>query len=220
MAEIVIVGTGGLAREVLQVLLDLNEAGSSWSVLGWVDDNTEVHRTEVHGLEVLGGIDWLRGKDGLNVVVPVGSPHVRRKIVERIDALGSFSFPVLVHPRAWVGRQVQFGNGTIVCPGTMITTDIEIGEHVIINLDCTVGHDTRIGDFVTVAPSVNVSGNVDVGDGCDLGTGSTIIQGIEIGEWSIVGAGAVVVKPVPANVTAVGMPAKAIKEREAGWHLQ
>ena len=46
-----------------------------------------------------------------------------------------------------------------------------------------------------------------------MGGGATVIQGIEIGEWTVLGAGSVVNRDVPPNVTAVGMPAKPIKER-------
>ena len=44
-----------------------------------------------------------------------------------------------------------------------------------------------------------------------LGIGCVVIPSITIGESSVVGAGAVVVKDVPAKVTAVGVPAKIIK---------
>jgi acetyltransferase-like isoleucine patch superfamily enzyme len=48
--------------------------------------------------------------------------------------------------------------------------------------------------------------------------GANIIQGHSIGSWSINGAGAVVIENIPANVTAVGVPARVIKIREKGWH--
>ena len=38
------------------------------------------------------------------------------------------------------------------------------------------------------------------------------------GEWSIVGAGTVVTGTVPENATAVGVPARVVKRRPAGWH--
>jgi acetyltransferase-like isoleucine patch superfamily enzyme len=40
-----------------------------------------------------------------------------------------------------------------------------------------------------------------------------------VGRWSILGAGAVVTRPVPENCTAVGVPARVIKQRPEGWHL-
>jgi hypothetical protein len=47
-----------------------------------------------------------------------------------------------------------------------------------------------------------------------VGTGSKIINQVEIGKFSIIGAGAVVSKNIPANCTAVGVPAKPIKFHE------
>jgi acetyltransferase-like isoleucine patch superfamily enzyme len=40
-----------------------------------------------------------------------------------------------------------------------------------------------------------------------------------IGPWTIVGAGAAVTGDLPANCTAVGVPARPIKTRPDGWHL-
>jgi len=98
-----------------------------------------------------------------------------------------------------------------------MTTDIHIGEHVHINIGCTIGHDAVLSGFVTLNPSVNVSGNVEVSEGVEVGTRSVLIPHACVGEWSIVGAGSVVTKSLPANVTAVGTPAKVIKSRDVGW---
>lgn len=218
MRDLVIFGTGGFAREVLQIVLDLNDETPQWNVVGFADEQLDMRGTSIHDIPVIGGIEWFAGRSDVSVVVAIGGTASRRKVVQRIRDVSDVSFAVLVHPRAWVGRHVQIGEGTIICAGTSVTTDIQIGKHVILNLDCTVGHDTVIEDFVTLAPSVNVSGDVSLREGCDLGTGSVLIQGREIGHWTVVGAGSVIVKDIPANVTAVGAPAKPIKEREEGWH--
>jgi serine acetyltransferase len=44
-----------------------------------------------------------------------------------------------------------------------------------------------------------------------IGTGAKIVNHVDIGEGTIVAAGAVVAKSLPANCTAVGIPAKPIK---------
>lgn len=219
MTDIVVVGTGGFAREVHQLLEDAVADGEGWRVLGFLDDDPARAGDSVHDLPVLGGTSWLEGRK-VAVAVGVGSSAARRVLVKRIrsEAPGS-GFPTLVHPTAWIGNRISLGQGTIVCAGNALTTDLSIGDHVILNLDCTVGHDSIVEDFVTVAPSVNISGAVVVREGTDLGTGATIIQGVEIGRWSVIGAGAVVIRDIPANVTAVGTPAKPIKERAEGWHL-
>lgn len=220
MKDIVLVGSGGFARETLQVILDINDLGDRWNVLGFLDDNEAVHGEELQGYPILGPLDWLTGRENLAVVVAVGSTVARNRLVQRMAAIGEVEYPVLIHPKAWIGRNVTIGEGTIICAGCMITTDIQIRRFNILNLDCTVGHDSVLNDFVTAAPSVNISGDVHIGEGCALGTGSAIIQGIQIGEWSILGAGAVTIRDIPANVTAVGAPASVINERESGWHLK
>jgi acetyltransferase-like isoleucine patch superfamily enzyme len=111
------------------------------------------------------------------------------------------------------------GKGSIICAGTLITTNIKIGRHVHVNIGSTIGHDSILNEYVTLNPSVNVSGNVEIGTGCEIGTGSVLIPHVKVDEWSIVGAGSVVTKSLQANVTAVGAPARVVKQREPGWHL-
>lgn len=117
------------------------------------------------------------------------------------------------------GARISLGKGVILCAGSILTVDVAVQDFAAINLACTVGHDAVVGAYATIAPGVLISGNVTVGEGADVGTGTRIIQGVDVGAWSIVGAGAVVARQVPANSTAVGIPAKPTRERTDGWHL-
>lgn len=218
MKDLVIFGSGGFAREVLQIAQDQNEDQATWNVQGFLDDNSSLHGQELHDFPILGGADWLEGRESIWVVVAMGSPVIRRTVVQRVVRTGASNFATLVHPKSWIGRRVRIGEGSVICAGNLLTTDIEIRRHVILNLQCTVGHDSDIGDYVTSHPAVNVSGSVQVDEGAELGTGSNLIQGIRVGRWSILGAGTVAVKDIPPNVTAVGVPSQVVKERPDGWH--
>ncbi|MBI5442506.1 MAG: acetyltransferase [Deltaproteobacteria bacterium] len=218
MRRVVVFGTGGFAREVHQVIKDINRHVPTWEMLGFVDDNPAAHGTELHGLPVLGGREWAGSHREVAVAIAIGSPASRKRVAQALRAEGCTSFATLVHPAAWVGDNVTIEEGSIVCAGCLITTDLTIGRHVILNLGCTLGHDTLLADFVTASPSVNVSGCCRIGEGVDVGTGAKIIQGITLGEWSVVGAGAVVVRDLPPNITAVGSPARPIRSRPEGWH--
>lgn len=212
-------GTGGFAREVLQIAEDCRAEGEAIEVAGFLDGNPDVHGTTVHEYPVLGDQRWLASHPDVSLVIGVGNPVFKHRILASVRDVGHERFATLRHPRSWIGRRVSLGEGSIICAGVMVTTDVEIGNHVILNLNATVGHDAVLEDLSTVAPGVNVSGNVRVGQGTDVGTGASIIQGIRVGAWSIVGAGSVAVRDLPANVTAVGVPAKVIKARNEGWHL-
>ena len=218
--RLVIIGTGGLARELHELVEDINGMGAkAWDFTGWLDSNSAMHGTRVHDLPVLGDIDWLRENPDVYVVVGIGAPPTRRRIVERVRENGHNLFATLIHPTAVIGRRVEIGEGTVICANVTTTSDYRIGRHVLINIMATVAHDDVLHDYVTVAPSAVISGNVTIGEGTDLGTNATVNQGIEIGAWSIIGSGAVITKSLPANCTAVGAPAKPIKERPEGWHL-
>jgi sugar O-acyltransferase (sialic acid O-acetyltransferase NeuD family) len=212
MKDIVIIGAGGFGREVAWMIEDINKVNKEWNIVGFVDDNEAIQGTEINGYKVVGNIEWLRNQE-LSVVNAIGDPIIKKKVMERIEGSKNF-YPVLIHPSVIYSDKVSFGEGSIICAGSIITVNIEIGRHVIVNLDCTIGHDAVLGDYTTILPSVNVSGFVKTEECVNVGTGSAIIQGVTVGKNTVIGAGAVVVKDLPANCTAVGAPAKPIKFHE------
>lgn len=212
MQDIVIYGCGGFGREVLQVLHAINAVQPTWRCLGFLVDPGFETDTPVHGLRVASRPEALNCAPETAVTVGIGNPLAREAVVGRLIKFGLTNFATLVHPRAWVGNFVQLGEGTIVCAGSLLTTDIRIGAHVHLNIATTVGHDTRIGDFSTISPGVNISGKVTLGQRVEIGSAASIIPGVEIGADATIGAGAAVVKSIPAGCTAVGVPAKVIRQ--------
>jgi sugar O-acyltransferase (sialic acid O-acetyltransferase NeuD family) len=211
MEKIVIVGAGGFGREVKMLIDQINRYEHKYEFLGYYDDGFTIGSTINNNL-VLGSIDDLAKNDEIiSVVVAIGAPDIKRKIVEKLTR-STISFPTLIHPSVLLGDEfVSIGNGCIICAGTIITCNIEIKDFVILNLMCTVGHDTVIGSYASFMPSVNISGEVIIHEEVYVGTGAKIINQLEIGRQTIVGAGAVVSKTLPEKCTAVGIPAKPIK---------
>jgi sugar O-acyltransferase (sialic acid O-acetyltransferase NeuD family) len=218
MNNIAIYGAGGFAREVFQLICDINQNKKIYNFLGFIEDDSNKVGEEIHGFPILDGMNWLAENKETHVVIGIGNTSIKRKIAVRLTEKNIIS-PILIHPNVICGSNVHFGAGSIICASNVITIDIKFGQHVTLNLDCTVGHDVLIGDYSTIAPGSHISGNVYIGEGVDVGTGSSIIQGIHVGNWSILGAGAIVSRNIPDNVTAVGIPARPVKERDIGWHL-
>ena len=74
-----------------------------------------------------------------------------------------------------------------------------------------------IGNFVNINPGATICGQVSIGDGAYIGAGAVVKDKIRIGRGAIVGAGAVVVRDLPDGVTAVGVPARVIKQNDIDW---
>ena len=207
MQPIVVVGAGGFAREVADVIHAINAVNPTYTLLGYLDDNTEQWGVILNDFPILGGFAWPEMHADVTFVCGIGNPNIRKKVVERYTAQGRL-FATLIHPHAVTTRYIRYGAGTVITAGAVLTNNIQIGTHVHINLNTTIGHDSVIGDYCTLNPGVHISGNVTLGEGCEIGTGAAIIQGRTIGPWTTVGAGAVVVRDLPANVTAIGVPAR------------
>ena len=208
--DIAIIGAGGFGREVKMLIDQINNKKEEFNVIGFFDDNNSLGQV-INGTPYLGSIDdLLNFKEDISIAVGIGVPEVKTKIIQKLKSK-NFDYPKLIHPNVIIGDEVKVGKGTIVCAGTIITCNIVVENFVTINLLCTVGHDTIIRSYSSFMPSVNISGEVEIEESVYVGTGAKIINQLRIGKNTIVGAGAVVSKSLPANCTAVGIPAKPIK---------
>ncbi|TDS65010.1 acetyltransferase [Myroides indicus] len=215
MKDIAIFGAGGFGREVKTIIDAINKKKpNTYNFIGFYDDGID-KGTIINNFPVLGGIKELNQvEEGLALIVSIGDPKIKKKILDNIIN-SNIVYPTIIHPNVSISNDdVLIGSGTIICEGTIITCNIKIGDFVIFNLMCTVGHDTVIEDYCAFMPSVNISGEVHIQKSVYIGTGAKIINLLKIGENTIVGAGAVVSKTLPANCTAVGIPAKPIKFNE------
>ncbi len=220
-ARLVIVGAGGFGREVHDVVVAMNAAGTGVDLVGYVDDQGASDDLLARlGTSRLGGIDVLCSDDGddrpvagnVGYVIAIGAGAVRRTIDERLTAAGRRAL-TLVHPMATVGGDNRIAEGCILTAGSRVTTNITLGRHTQLHVNCTIGHDSVLDDFVSVFPGATVSGNVHLGEGVTIGTGANVLPGVTIGAGAFVGAGAVVTADIDERATVAGVPARPITPR-------
>jgi len=193
-----IIGSGGFGREVKQLLLDNNQ---NEEIVFFVDDNyideisIPLSRFDVNEFEV---------------VIAIGDPVKRKNIVDRLPINTKF-FTAVHKSVQLLDSNIQIGEGSILCAGTILTTNITIGKHCHLNLLSTIGHDTIIGDYFTTAPGTKISGNCKIGNNVYFGTNSSVREKISICDNVVVGLNAGVVKNITESGIYVGVPAKKIK---------
>lgn len=215
--ELLIFGAGGSGREIALWAERATWGGRPFRVLGLISDDD--FGQVIGGRQVWTLADAARRHPAASVVVAVGDPHLRSRLVELALAAGLRASPPLVHPGVWAeldADTANLGEGVVICPGSIVTTNVQIGAHAQINVACTVMHDCRVGAFSTLSPGVHLSGNNVLEPSVFVGTGAVTVQGrperpLEIGRDAVIGAGAVVTGNVAAGTTVVGVPAREVR---------
>ena len=125
-----------------------------------------------------------------------------------------------LHTRGYklIGRVIshlsRFLTGIEIHPGA------RIGDRFFIDhgMGVVIGETTIIGNDVTLYQGVTLGGtgkergkrHPTLGNDVIVGVGAKILGDVTIGDHARIGGGAVVLRDVPANTTAVGIPARAV----------
>jgi sugar O-acyltransferase (sialic acid O-acetyltransferase NeuD family) len=215
MKEVVIIGAGGHAREVLEILLSCRANGSGVHVLGFIEEDARTGAT-MCGLPILGDFRWFDSFETgrVEVICAVGTPEITKSLVLKARKLG-LRFASAISPLALISPSASIGRGVMIFPNVVVSCGVSIGNYVTLNVATTVSHDSRVGDYSSISPGVHIAGGVSIGRGCFAGMGCNVIQGVSVGDRSVLGAGAVVLDDVPAGVTSAGVPARIVSATAA-----
>ncbi|MGD9153329.1 MAG: acetyltransferase [Gammaproteobacteria bacterium] len=210
MKEVFILGAGGHAKVVVDILLSYDDV----NILGILDADENKIGNNILDIEVIGTDKILDSftPQKIFLVNAIGStaiPKKRAEIYKKFKSMG-YKFFSVVHKSACIARDVEIGEGAQIMAGAVIQSGCKIGTNAIVNTVASIDHDGRIGDNSHLAPGVICSGNVTVGNNTHVGVGAVIIQNIDVGDNCLVAAGSVVTKNIMAGSFVMGVPAKKV----------
>ena len=208
MKKIAIFGTGGHAKELLDLVWD-----QGYRNVCFLEKDVQNQHTLLD-FPILSESALAEFED-TDFAIGVADPVIREKIYNLYPHL---HYPNLVHSQASLGYgvldQLMHCKGIVVAAGARITNSCEFGNFIIVSFNSTIGHDCTLDDFVSVMPSANISGCIHLQSGVYIGTNATILPGKSpqalktLAHSSIIGAGAVVLKDTIPKAVYIGMPAR------------
>ena len=208
-----IIGAKGFAKEVLEVLHQLDQLDN----LAFYDDvNEDIRGLLYNKFPILKTTDeaalYFATIDN-KFTIGIGNPVLRKKLYDKFITLGGL-FTSTINKFNCGNYNVFIGAGSNILSGVIISNSVQIGIGAILYYNCIITHDCNIGDFVEIAPGATILGRCQIGDYAHIGANATILPNIIVGNNVIIGAGSVVTKNIPDNCVAVGIPAKIIKSLE------
>lgn len=208
----IVIGAKGFAKEVLEVLHQLDKLEN---LVFYDDVNTDVPEKLFGKFPVLRTIqevsNYFKTIDN-KFTIGIGNPVLRKKLYDKFTSLGG-NCTSTICSKAYIGNyDVQIGIGTNLLSGVIVSNSVTIGKGCIIYYNSIITHDSKMGDFVEISPNVTLLGRAKIGSYSQIGANSTILPDVIIGQNVIVAAGAVVTKNVPDNSMVAGIPALTKKE--------
>jgi acetyltransferase-like isoleucine patch superfamily enzyme len=148
---------------------------------------------------------------------------------------------VVLDAKGTSNRGIEIGHGVFLGRGTILSCkdgDIILGDHTNLGFHCEIfsgstvtvgrhglfaaqaylvggGHEFERHD-VAVIDQPRSSRGIVLGDNVWLGAGAKVLDGVCLGDGVVVGANAVVTADLPDGAIAAGVPARVLRQREAG----
>jgi len=206
--NLVIIGAGGLAREVYDLAHVCYQGFPEFNVKGFLSDGP----SSIESLgypPVISNVDEYEVQESDFFFCAIGNAKDRKRTVDIILAKGG-KFINLIHPTALISPSVVLGQGIAIKAYCSIASDVRIGDFTYLQGSVIIGHDVQIGKFCQVNSFAFFAGNVRVEDLCTINAGAKLIQKVVVEEGAKVGMGSVVLNKVKKGTTVFGIPAKKI----------
>ena len=195
-----IIGNGGLGREIFHSISKEEQS----EIIFFVEDH--FYSESKYNTLPLSKFDEKK----YEIIVAIGDSKVRENIINKLPK--NTKYFTFIHPSAQIhSDDVEIGEGSVICAGSILTTNIKIGKHSQLDRNTNIGHDCIIGDFFRTSPGSIISGNCNIGKHVYFGTNSSVREKIKICDNVTIGLNSGVVKDIKDEGIYVGTPAKKIK---------
>lgn len=207
MKNLIIIGAGGMGREVYNLATQCVGYKTEFEIKGFLDDNLNVlERFEIYP-PVIDTVQNYKVEEEDVFVCSIGSVKQKKVCIEKIRNRGGV-FISLIHPTSLIDKTVKLGIGAIVFSYAQIGSGAIVGDYVLIQSYSGIAHDVILGDYSRIDVHALCVGGVHVGNSVTIHSGAVVNHKVVIEDDATIGAMSFVIRNVKAGCTVCGNPAK------------
>lgn len=206
--ETIIIGAGGLARELESWINSNQETKERYNIVGYLNDDISINHT---GLvyPVIDEIDFSKISNNNFFLMGIADCNFKEKLLNEAQK-HEIKFVSYFHNTTLIGARTAFGIGVVALPYSIISCDANIGNLVFVNNGSQIGHDVFVGDCTSIMANVDIGGGAHIGKNVFIGSNAVILPGVKIPDNTVIGAGSVVLRSIKQSGSYFGNPAKKI----------
>jgi sugar O-acyltransferase (sialic acid O-acetyltransferase NeuD family) len=204
MKELIIVGAGGLGRELFSYIESDNPI---FNFKGFLDDRSNILDNTPRNPGIIGSPDTYIPGPNQVYLAAIGNSQARFRYTKHLRNL-DVDFGQVIHPAAHVSHMAKLGRGTIIGPRVGVSVDVNIGEFTFIQEYTVIGHDAVIGDWCQINSHCTLSGNCNIGNYVQIGPNCVVTSGAIIEDNVTIAPGSVVYGRIKSGLTVLGNPAR------------
>ncbi|KAA6322020.1 putative acetyltransferase EpsM [termite gut metagenome] len=213
MKNLIIIGAGGMGREVYNLAIQCPEYNTDFIVKGFLDDNINaLDKFDNYYPPILRDIKNYCVEENDFFTCSIGSVLLKKQCIEIISKKGG-KFLSLIHPTVLINPTAKIGIGVLVFPYAKITSHTSVGDFALIQSFANIGHDVIVGDYTRIDTYVLCIGGVKIGNNVTIHSKVILNHKVVVEDNATVGAASFVIKRVEEGTTVYGNPARLLYKK-------
>ena len=127
------------AEDYGQIAYEIAETMEKFDKIDFLNDKSELAVGEVSDIEKFAG-EYSFG------IVVIGNADTRYSLTKKLEE-NCYKIPVLVHPKAFVGKYATIRKGCIIEPMAVVNFGTDVSEGTIVSAGVIINHSVLVGAF-------------------------------------------------------------------------
>ena len=207
MEDLIIIGVG--FPDIIQTVEDINSDKKQFNLLGFLDDNTNLHNQKILNYPVLGSLNWIKENQNVKIINTIARDLPKRQVINQYLRSIGCRFTKLIHPSVNI-KYSKVENNVLISKFVYLEPRTIIKKDTMILPFCSIGHDVIIEKNCFIASGCHFGGFSNIKENCLIGAGSSIHPKVTIEKNCKIGINSSIFSNIRPNKIVLNKPSVSI----------